>query len=353
VAGARAEAATLEPVLDDQEIRFLLSSPSGVSAVVSSHGGTLVALVAPDRHGGFADVVLGYDCRAEYVANSDMYFGATVGRVAQRIRQARFSLDGVEYSLAANNGRNHLHGGEARSFDKVNWHASARRTPAGDEVELTHVSPHLEEGYPGRVEATVTYRLTPDGEIQITYVATTDRRTPISLTNHSYWNLAGAGSATILDHELTVWADRYTPPDDELIPTGQVREVDGTPLDFRSPTLIGDRIDSLARTGGYDHNLVLSADRPADGLAARVRHPASGRVLEIRTAQPCVQLYSGNLMRTTVGKLGVHYGRRSALCLEPAGYPDAVHQPAFESVILEPGVTYRQTTSYRLLVDVS
>ena len=341
---------TLDSRTDDQECRFFLWSPPGISAVVSSHGAGLVGLVAPDRQSRFADVVLGYDRRADYVANGDMYFGCTVGRVAQRIGQARFRLDGVEYTLAANNGRNHLHGGAARSFDKVNWHGSTRTTSEGQEVEFTYVSPHLEEGYPGRVDARVIYRLTPDGEVQIIFVATTDRPTPISLTNHSYWNLADAGSPTILDHELTIWADRYTPTDDELIPTGAVVQVDGTPLDMRKPVVIRDRIDNLKATGGFDHNLVLSPDRP-DGLAARLRDPASGRVLEIRTDQPCIQLYSGNFMRSTVGKMGARYGYRSALCLEPAGYPDAVNHPTFESVILQPGSTYCATTRYRLLFD--
>jgi aldose 1-epimerase len=339
------------PVPADQECRFLLNSPPGVSAVVSSHGAALVALVAPDRRGRFSDVVLGYDCRADYVANADMYLGCTVGRVAQRIKQARFTLDGVEYELAQNNGRNHLHGGAARSFDKVNWQASPRTMPDGQEVEFRHVSPHLEEGYPGRVDATITYRLTAEGELQIDYSAITDRRTPVSLINHAYWNLAGAGSPTILDHELTLWADRYTPTDGELIPTGEVLDVNATPLDFRSPTVIGERIDSLERTGGYDHNLVLSTERPSGGLAARLRHPASGRVLEIRTGQPCIQVYSGNLMRPTTGKMGAYYDRRSGLCLETQAYPDAVHHPAFESVILEPGRTYRETAGYRFLVD--
>lgn len=335
----------------EQECRFFLWSPSGISAVVSSHGARLVSLIAPDREGRFADVVLGYDCRAGYVANADMYFGATVGRVAQRIRGARFTLDGVEYELAANNGANHLHGGATRSFDKVDWRASSRLGAAGPEVEFRHVSPHLEEGYPGSVEAVVTYRLSAEGELQIDYLATSDRRTPVSLINHAYWNLAGAGAGTVLDHELTIWADRYTTTDANLIPTGEVAHVEGTPLDFRSPAVIGDRIDELDQTGGYDHNLVLSEQRPADGLAARLRHPSSGRVLEIRTGRPCIQLYSGNLMHPSEGKMGVHYGVRSGLCLEVQAYPDAIHHPSFESIVLEPGSTYRETTGHLFAVD--
>ncbi len=333
----------------DPEVRFFLWSPPGISAVVSSYGAALTSLLAPDRIGRFADVVLGYDRRADYVANGDMYFGCTVGRVAQRIKGASFTLDGVDYTLAANNGRNHLHGGAARSFDKVNWRASSRSGPEGPEVEFRHVSPHLEEGYPGEVKAVVTYRLTTDGEMQIDYLATTDRRTPVSLINHAYWNLAGAGAPSVLDHELTIWADRYTPTDSELIPTGELLEVKGTPLDFQSPAVIGDRIGRLNETGGYDHNLVLSDQRNRDGLAARLRHPSSGRVLEIRTGRPCIQLYTGNLMHPSSGKFGAEYAVRSGLCLEVQAYPDAVHHPCFESVILEPGSTYRETTRYRFL----
>lgn len=335
----------------EEERRFLLTSQVGITAVLSTHGAALVGLVAPDRYGRFADVVLGFDSRAEYVAHAGMYFGATVGRVAQRIGGASFVLDGVRYELAVNDGRNHLHGGTVQSFDRVIWDAVARTTPDGQEVEFHRVSPHLEEGYPGRVEAWVQYRLTPDGEVQIRYRATADRRAPISLTNHSYWNLAGAGAPTMLDHELTVWADHYTPTDAELIPTGEVLPVEGTPLDLRTPTVLGDRIDMLDATGGFDHNLVLASGRPTGGLAARLRHPRSGRLLEVRTSQPCLQVYSGNFMRPTIGKLGLRYERRSGVCLEAQSYPDALRHPAFDSVIVEPGTTYREITGYRLLVD--
>ena len=338
-------------VSSEDEKRFLLTSQVGITAVLSTHGAALVGLVVPDRDGRFADIVLGFDSRAEYVAHAEMYFGSTIGRVAQRIGGANFVFDGVRYQLAANDSRNHLHGGAVRSFDKVNWDAVAQTTPHGQEVEFHHLSPHLEEGYPARVEAWVRYRLTPEGEVQIRYKATADRRAPISLTNHSYWNLAGAGAPTILDHELIVWADRYTPTDAELIPTGEIASVDGTPLDLRKATLLGDRIGLLDATGGFDHNLVLAIARPDGGLAARLRHPASGRVLEVRTSQPCLQVYSGNLMQPTTGKLGLRYGRRSGVCLEAQSYPDALRHPAFESVIVEPGTTYREITAYRPIVD--
>lgn len=333
------------------ECRFVLSSPSGLTAIIDSHGARLVGLIAPDRDGRFADVVLGYDCAEDYIANADMYFGATVGRVAQRIKGATFSLDGHEYALATNNGRNSLHGGAERSFDKVVWGASSRTTDEGPEVEFRHTSPHLEEGYPGNVDASVTYRLTPDGEVHITYRATTDRATPVSMTNHAYWNLAGAGAATILDHELSVRADRYTVTDEDLIPTGEIRPVEGTPLDLQAPAILADRIADLEATGGFDHNLVLAADRPSGTADATLRHPGTGRVLEIRSTLPCIQVYSGNLMRPSTGKLGVGYGIRSAICLEPQSWPDALHNPNFPSVILQPNESYHETATYRLLTD--
>jgi aldose 1-epimerase len=332
------------------EQRILLTSDAGVSALVSTHGATLVSLVAPDRDGYFADVVLGYDTRDEYVANADMYFGATIGRVAQRIGGAAFDLDGARYTLARNNGANSLHGGAERSFDKVVWEADARATAAGQEVELRYASPDGEEGYPGRVDATVIYRLTPGGELLVDYQATADRRTPVSLTNHAYWNLAGAGAASILDHELTVSADRYTPTDGELIPTGEITSVDGTPLDFRHGAPLAERVEQLEKTtGGIDHNLVLAVDRALDDPAARLHHPDSGRVLEIRTQRPCLQVYSGNLMRPVRGKLGREYPRRSGICLEPQAYPDALRHSSFDSIVLDAGDVYRETTSYRFL----
>lgn len=334
------------------DCRFVLASASGVTVVLSSLGARLVSVVAPDRRNQFSDVVLGYECSAHYVDNQDMYVGATIGRVAQRIGGARFTLEGGEYQLAANEGRNALHGGATRSFDKVYWAASSRTVQGVSEVEFHYTSPDLEEGYPGRLDVDATYSLTADGELWIGYRARGDRATPVNLTNHTYWNLAGAGSATILDHELTVWADRYTPTDDELIPTGEVLPVGGTPLDFRVPTVIGERIGALEHTAsrGYDHNLVLEPERP-EGLAARLRHPASGRILEVRTSQPCVQLYSGNLMHESVGKLGRRYPPRSALCLEPGGYSNALNRPNFPSIILAAGETYRETTRYQFLTD--
>jgi aldose 1-epimerase len=294
--------------------------------------------------------VLGFDTADEYAEQSNLYFGCTVGRVANRIRRASFVLGDMTYRLAANDGLNSLHGGSTRSFDKVDWAAESKRSDLGPSVVLRHSSPHLEEGYPGQLDATVTYTLTAQDELRIDYEARSDRLTPVSLTNHTYWNLAGDGAGTILEHELQVQADRYTVSDNELLPTGEIKSVDGTPLDFRKPQTIESRIAELEPTGshGYDHNYVLSGPRTEPAFAARFRDPASGRTVEVWTTQPCMQLYSGNMMTPTIGKLGAKYGVRSGLCLEPQGYPDAVNFPGFESIVLRPSEVFRATILFRL-----
>jgi aldose 1-epimerase len=329
--------------------RFLLVAPSGISALLSSHGATLVALNVPDRAGSFADIVLGFDTAAEY-ARSDMYFGGTIGRVANRIRGASFTLGDTTFKLAANEGSNHLHGGAARSFDKVDWTGEPGESDLGQRVVFRYTSPHLEEGYPGQLENVVTYTLTAQDELRIDYEARTDRPTPVNLTNHTYWNLSGGGTGTILDHELQVQADRYTVTDDELLPTGAIESFDGTALDFRAPRLIGERIAELDATGarGYDLNYVLSGPRSEPAFAARLSDPSSGRAVEVWTTRPCLQVYSGNLMQPTTGKFGARYGVRSGMCLEPQGYPDAVHHPEFDSIVLEPGDVFRATNIFRL-----
>jgi aldose 1-epimerase len=341
------------PARVSNDRRFLLVAPSGISALLSSWGAGLVALNTPDRVGRFADVVLGFDTAAEYAAQSNLYFGCTVGRVANRIRRATFVLDASTYKLAANDGANHLHGGSTRSFDKVEWSAETKMSELGPGVVFRYTSPHLEEGYPGRLDTAVTYTLSAEDELRIDYEARSDRPTPVSLTNHTYWNLSGDGAGTILDHELQLQADRYTVSDGELLPTGEIKSVDGTPLDFREKRSIGSRINELEGTAarGYDLNYVLSGSRSEPVVAARLSDPASGRVVELLTTQPCMQVYSGNLLTPTTGKLGAHYAVRSGMCLEPQGYPDAVNNPSFDSIVLHPGDVYRATTIFRLRLD--
>jgi aldose 1-epimerase len=333
--------------------RFLLVAPSGISALLSSWGAGLVALNVPDRAGRFADVVLGFDTATEYAAQSNFYFGCTIGRLANRIRRASFVLGDTAYELAANNGANHLHGGSTRSFDKVEWSAETKTSDHGPSVVFRYTSPHLEEGYPGQLETMVTYALNAEDELRIDYEARSDRPTPVNPTNHTYWNLSGDGAGTILHHELQVQADRYTVSDDELLPTGEIRSVDGTALDFRQPCTIGSRIADLEHTAanGYDHNYVLSGLPSKPAFAARLSDPASGRAVEVWTTQPCMQVYSGNMIAPTTGKLGAHYQRRSGMCLEPQGYPDAVNHPSFDSIVLKPGDVYRATMIFRLRVD--
>jgi aldose 1-epimerase len=326
-----------------------LRNRNGLIARVTDFGAALVEMHVPDRHGEVADVVLGFADVAGYRSPANQYFGCTAGRVANRIAKGVFDLDGETYRLATNNGPNHLHGGTRRSLDKVLWRARPVDDPAGPAIEFSYRSPHLEEGYPGTLDTTVRYTLTEQNELRLDYTATTDRRTPVNLTNHAYWNLGGAGSGTILDHEITIKAASYTPTDDTLIPTGTIAPVAGTPLDLRQPTRIGARIDALAATAaqGFDHNFVLDPPAGLDRVAAVLHHPASGRVLEIRTTEPGLQFYSGNFLRGDQGKAGRTYLHRGALCLEAQHFPDTPHHETFPSIILDPGTTYRQTTVHR------
>ncbi len=334
---------------------YTLVNRNGFEARITNYGGIVVSLFAPDRNGVWADVVLGYDTLEDYLKDNSPYFGSIVGRVGNRIAGGRFSLDGVEYTLARNNGPNHLHGG-IRGFDKVVWAAEALGGPDGPVLRLSYTSSDGEEGYPGTLETVVTYTVTSDNELRIDYGAFTDRPTVVNLTHHSYFNLAGTGSGNILGHELTINSDRFTPIDDTLIPTGEVRSVKGTPLDFTVPALIGARIgddyDQLAFGIGYDHNWVLN--RPDKGLsfAARVREPGSGRVMEVYTTEPAIQFYSGNFLDGTItGKGGAVYRQRDGLCLETQHYPDSPNKPEFPSIVLRPGERYAQTTTYRFLAD--
>ncbi|MCJ2067075.1 galactose mutarotase [Methylobacterium sp. J-088] len=330
-----------------------LTNGRGVTARILSWGALLRTLDVPDREGKVADVVLGYNDLAGYLAKPH-YFGVSVGRYANRIRAGRFTLDGRTYRLATNDGPNALHGGAA-GFDKRLWTITAVTGGAAPSVSLRYVSPDGEEGYPGTLTATVTYRLDDTDTLTVTYEATTDRPTIVNLTNHSFFNLAGEGSGrSVLDHILTIPAERYTPVDATLIPTGEHRPVAGTPFDFREPTVIGARIRDgrdiqIVRGRGYDHNWVVTDAPTAEPHpVARVEDPETGRILEIASNQPGVQFYAGNFLdATAVGKSGLAYRQSDAFALEPELFPDTPNQPAFGSARLDPGQTYRNVITYR------
>jgi aldose 1-epimerase len=332
---------------------YTLTNANGVEIKLSNYGGIVVSLMVPDRNGAFEDVVLGFDTLEDYVEKSP-YFGCIAGRYANRIAKGRFTLDGVEYTLAQNDGENHLHGG-IKGFDKVVWGAEEVKGDDAVGLELTYLSKDGEEGYPGNLSVKVVYSLTDDDELRIEYFATTDGATVVNLTNHSYFDLAGGVSGDILDHELTIHADRFTPIDETLIPTGELRSVQGTPMDFSQAVAIGARIEQddeqLIFGNGYDHNWVL--DKPAGSLAlaARVHEPTTGRVLEVYTTEPGIQFYAGNFLDGSItGKEGRVYERRSGFCLETQHFPDSPNQPGFPSTVLRPGEEYAQTTAYRFSV---
>jgi aldose 1-epimerase len=323
---------------------YTLTNTGGLVAKITNWGGIVTELHTPDRAGKLGDVVLGFDSLAPYEAKHP-FFGALVGRVGNRIANARFALDGVVYQLAANDGPHALHGG-LRGFDKVLWTAEGAVTERGPAVRLAYVSPDGEEGYPGTLSVKVTYTLTDAGGLEIDYRATTDRRTPVNLTNHSYFNLAGRG--LILDHELTIMARSYTPVDATLIPTGELAPVAGTPLDFTRPTPIGARLAAVGgEPVGYDHNFVLPSAGAEPALIARVCEPATGRVMEVETTEPGVQFYTGNFLDgRVVGKGGVAYAQHAGFCLETQHYPDSIHHASFPSTILRPGETFKSETMY-------
>ncbi len=333
---------------------YTLTNDTGLVAKVMTRGATLVELHVPDNNGNSADVIHGFDDVTGYESDANQYFGCTTGRVCNRIGDAQFTLGGKTYELAKNdNGKHHLHGGAEHSLDKVVWEARPFRRRDRQGVVFTYTSPDGEEGYPGNLSLQVTYTVPDDRNLlRIDYQATTDQPTPVNLTNHMYFNLSGHGSETVLDHVLMVRADEYTLADDDLIPTGEIVSVEGTPLDFRRPTRIGDRIDELTDTGakGYDHNYVLRPSRNENRrlkLAAVLSDPASGRSVRISTTEPGVQLYSGNFLTGQTGKDGKTYAYRSAVCLETQHYPDSVHHDNFPSIILQPGQTFKSTTVYR------
>lgn len=324
---------------------YTLTNANGAVVKITNYGTIITELHVPDRNGQFGDVVLGFDNLAQYLAGHP-YFGCTVGRVANRIGGAKFTLDGKTYTLAANNGPNHLHGG-LKGFDKVLWQAEPQTDVS---VRFTYISPDGEEGYPGNLAVTVVMTWTDQDEIVIEYSATTDKATPVNLTNHSYFNLACEGD--ILGHVLMLSASQYTPADASLIPTGEIRPVAGTPLDFTTPTQIGARFDQLDnKPRGYDHNFVINRAGKGLALAARVFEPKTGRVMEVFTTEPGIQLYTGNFLDGSLkGKRGVVYKQYTGFCLETQHFPDAVNKPSFPSIILRPGQTYQQTTVYRFSV---
>jgi len=335
---------------------FTLSNQTGLVAKIMTRGATLVQLHVPDKDGKAADVLLGFDDVAGYESEDNQYFGCTTGRVCNRIAKGKFTLDGKEYTLAINNEPNHLHGGLTRSLDKVVWKAKGFSNEKGQGVKFTYTSPDGEEGYPGNLNITVSYFVPAEANsISIAYTATTDKATPVNLTNHAYFNLAGEGSPTVLDHVLRLNADRYTPTDDTLIPTGELAAVEGTDLDFRKRTRIGKRIEAVGATAaiGYDHNFVLN-ERAADAamtLAAVLVEPQSGRLMRVTTTEPAIQFYSGNFLKGQKGKGGKVYAHRSALCLETQHYPDSVNHQNFPTTILKPGETFESRTTYAFSID--
>ncbi|HYT69713.1 MAG TPA: aldose epimerase family protein [Vicinamibacterales bacterium] len=326
-----------------------LKNTHGMEVQAISYGAIITSLKVPDRTGKVADVVLGFDQPNAYLADPPPpYFGAIVGRYGNRIARGQFAIGGKTYKLATNNGPNHLHGGN-RGFDKVLWDMSTKQTAQGSSVVFIRTSPDGEEGYPGNLHVTVTYTLTEKNELIVDYRATTDKATPVNLTQHSYFNMAGEGSGDILGQQLTINADRYTPVDDTLIPTGELAPVQGTPFDFRQATAIGARINAdnaqLKAGKGYDHNWVLNRKGAGLEFAARLADPKSGRTLDISTSEPGLQFYSGNFLDGTIkGKGGHVYAHRTGLCLETQHYPDSPNHKNFPSTILQPGKVYTSKT---------
>jgi len=330
---------------------YTLRNKNGAEVSICNYGGLVTSLKVPDRNGKLGDVVLGFDNLADYIKSSP-YFGALIGRYGNRIAKGKFSLDGTEYTLATNNGPNALHGG-LKGFDKVMWKSHAYQSEFGPSLELTYLSKDGEEGYPGNLSVKAVYTLTDDNALKLEFTATTDKDTIVNLTHHSYFNLAGKG--TILNHVVMINADKFTPVDSTLIPTGELRPVNGTPFDFRTPTPIGARInqndEQLKFAGGYDDNWVINDYTGAVRLMARVYEPTTGRVLEVFSSEPGLQFYTGNFLDGTLkGKGGWVYQFRDAFCMEPQHFPDSPNEPSFPSVVLKPGAVYHNTIIYRFSV---
>lgn len=331
---------------------FTLRNKNGIEVSITNYGGIIVSLKTFDGKGLLADVALGFETLERYL-QPHPYFGAIIGRYGNRIGKARFTLDGVTYTLAKNNGENSLHGGN-EGFDKKLWKARPEPGEGAQALALEYTSPDGEEGYPGTLRTEVRYTLSDDDSLRIDYRATTDKKTVVNLTNHTYFNLAGQGNGDILNHEIEIRASRFTPVDAGLIPTGELRSVEGTPFDFRKPHRIGERIDAqdeqIRLGGGYDHNFVLDREGAGLSLAARVVEPSTGRGLEVWTTEPGMQFYTGNFLDGTItGKAGKVYPRRSGFCLETQHFPDSPNQPAFPSTVLEPGQEYRSATVWKFV----
>jgi aldose 1-epimerase len=329
---------------------YKLTNAKGMVAEIINYGGAVTSLLVPDRNGKVADVVLGFDSLEGYLGTQP-YMGALIGRYGNRIAKGRFSIGAENYTLATNNGENSLHGG-ARGFDKAVWSAASFSQKGARGVELKYLSRDGEEGYPGNLETIVRYTLTDDNELRIDYTATTDKPTVVNLTNHSYFNLAGQGGGDILGHEVVIHADRFTPVDAGLIPTGELRQVKGTPFDFTVPTAIGARINAddeqIKRGGGYDHNFVLNGRGRAMRIAAEVVEPKSGRAMQVLTTEPGLQFYTGNFLDGTLrGKGGKVYNQRYGFCMETQHFPDSPNKHAFPSTVLKPGERYTSETIYR------
>lgn len=340
---------------DGREVyEYTLTNSNGMKVNVIDYGAVVVSLVAQDKNGKFADVVLGYDNLEDYVAGKS-YFGAIVGRYGNRIGKGKFKLNGKEYQLSINNGENHLHGG-TEGFNKKLWEViDSKKTPLGSSITLYYLSKDGEEGYPGSVKLTVNYFLSKENELWINYTGMTDKTTILNPTNHSYFNLSGDPNKAILNHELWIDADKFTPVDNGLITTGILADVDNTSMDFRKPSKIGthinDNYEQLKFGSGYDHNWVLNKHEGQLPKVASLYDPESGRLMEIRTDQPGLQFYSGNFLDGTItGKNGIKYQYRTGLCLETQHFPDTPNKPNFPSVVIKPGQVYRQTTIYKFSV---
>ena len=352
--GMSIEKSSFGKIADGTEIfRYTCTNQHGLKLQVMTYGATVTAMDVPDKDGNLSNVTLGFDSLDGYLSRHP-YFGSTVGRFCNRIGAGKFSIDGADYQLATNNGPNHLHGGE-KGFDAVVWDAEEIEAADTVGVKFMYRSPDGEEGYPGNVDVTAIYSLNNDNEVTMKFSAMTDKATPINLTNHCYWNLGGAGSGVVLEHDLTIPADWYLPGDANLLPTGEIADVEGTQFDFRATTPIGSRIDQLPGNpdagdpGGYDNCYCLAAQDGTLQLAARVRDPASGRVIEIHTTQPAIQFYTGNFLDGSEGNGG--FGKHDAFCLETQNYPDAPNQPEFPPSILQPGESYQHTTVHKFLTE--